>query len=214
MALYLNVPAEEEDEAKKNGALWNPDAKRWYADNADFYPRFRKWILGPDHDEGLVVCDHIYILEGECSCSQCGKTIKVIGFGIDDFDDIMRFNEKKTGYSRFKDKFVMCSSLAPMPQDIAAYVEKVYNYKQAYSKATQSTEYCNCCKHCGSIQRNRFLLNEPDSPLLPQSEEEAKALTLYKVSLKEDIVLYNGYGEGTCEDLIQMYTPRKDLVID
>lgn len=37
--LVLNVPYEEKEEAKKLGARWNLEIKRWYVQNRQDYPK-------------------------------------------------------------------------------------------------------------------------------------------------------------------------------
>ena len=51
MALYLNVPYGEKDEAKSLGAKWDAKVKKWYIDMArDEYVKFSKWILKDTDD--------------------------------------------------------------------------------------------------------------------------------------------------------------------
>lgn len=44
MSILLNVPFAEKDEAKKLGAWWNPELKRWYSKSREDYPKLKKWI--------------------------------------------------------------------------------------------------------------------------------------------------------------------------
>ena len=44
--LYLNVPYSEKEEAKKLGAKWNPEKKKWYYNgNPENYIKFAKWLF-------------------------------------------------------------------------------------------------------------------------------------------------------------------------
>lgn len=60
MALLLNVAYAEKEEAKKLGARWNAELKKWYVQNREDYPKFKKWIL-KDKSEAVILCDYIYI---------------------------------------------------------------------------------------------------------------------------------------------------------
>ena len=44
MAILLNVPFSEKDEAKKLGAWWNPELKKWYIKDRNEYIKLKKWI--------------------------------------------------------------------------------------------------------------------------------------------------------------------------
>ena len=42
MALILNVPYSEKDQAKSLGARWNPELKKWYVERRKDYNKFIK----------------------------------------------------------------------------------------------------------------------------------------------------------------------------
>jgi hypothetical protein len=44
MKTYLNVPYLEKDRAKKLGARWDPEKKRWYAENVENLFAFWDWM--------------------------------------------------------------------------------------------------------------------------------------------------------------------------
>lgn len=64
MSLLLNVPFAEKDDAKRLGAKWNPDLKKWYVPLKKDYHKFKKWIL-KESDNTYIICDHLYIIEGD-----------------------------------------------------------------------------------------------------------------------------------------------------
>lgn len=41
---YLNVPYEEKDDAKRYGAKWDADTKKWYCEDMSKKPLFKKWL--------------------------------------------------------------------------------------------------------------------------------------------------------------------------
>lgn len=85
MALYLDIPYEEKDEAKKLGAKWNPKVKKWFIDMPrKNYIKFDKWIPRT-MSNGIIATNYIYIIEGEQTCWKCGKSTKVIGLAIGDY---------------------------------------------------------------------------------------------------------------------------------
>ena len=42
--LILDVPFEQKDEAKKLGAWWDPDLKKWFVPNGVDPKPFQRWI--------------------------------------------------------------------------------------------------------------------------------------------------------------------------
>ena len=59
MALYLDVPYEEKDEAKALGARWDRDARLWYVpDGRDAGP-FARWI--PTEPDFIYLADEAII---------------------------------------------------------------------------------------------------------------------------------------------------------
>lgn len=49
--VWLDVPFSEKDTAKRNGARWDPSARRWYAPNDQVTERCRRWVAAPDLPE-------------------------------------------------------------------------------------------------------------------------------------------------------------------
>lgn len=80
MALIINVPYEEKDEAKALGAFWNSDLKKWYVKDRKNYQKFEKWFSASERY--IIACDNLYLIEAEKICWKCKKTTKVICFGI------------------------------------------------------------------------------------------------------------------------------------
>lgn len=44
LRVNLNVPFKEKDEAKKLGAKWDPQIKKWYIPDGLKVDKFRKWL--------------------------------------------------------------------------------------------------------------------------------------------------------------------------
>lgn len=188
--LLLNVPYEEKEEAKKLGAKWNPEIKKWYVTNPKTYGNFLKWIEGGE--VSYILCDELYLVEGKTQCYCCKQQIPVIGYGIKKMvtlyeDDI-----------EFIDGTIHIGSIIdPIPETLLKYIQKHYNYKMRYSKTIGDKYLANGCPNCDSLQGNFFLFQEVDSPFFIDSDETASNLTLYKIKLPYDLVLRNvevGYG--------------------
>ena len=91
--IILNVPFEEKDEAKKLGAIWDPEIKKWIAKDRRKYKQLSKWfpgefVRGNAVDSGYkVVYNYLYIIEAKHKCWKCGKDSTVISFGVKNFYD-------------------------------------------------------------------------------------------------------------------------------
>lgn len=47
MKVYLNVPYEQKDSAKRKGARWDGSRKQWFVENAENLADFMRWM--PKH---------------------------------------------------------------------------------------------------------------------------------------------------------------------
>lgn len=192
ISLYLNVPFSDKDEAKKLGVLWNPTIKKWYVKNKYDYIKFMKWILAEDEFESYIILDHIYIVVGIRQCWKCGKTTRVIGFGIDDYIHYCDYDEEGYEYwEHLYEDIHILSSIPNLPKKVEEYISSVYNYKMKYSKTTAGYYMANCCEHCDSLQGKNYLYSEIDSSFFITDAKKAANLTLYKIKLPSDIIANN-----------------------
>lgn len=195
MPLLLNVPYKEKDEAKVLGAKWCQELKTWYVPDRANYARFAKWLEGE-----VVVCNHIYIVEGTHICESCGKQTKVVGLGFDCFLNPHDVGTYVEGGDVQIDK--ICSSL---PRTLAKQLIVRYNLKQFYSRSKRKYSYLNYCEHCGEIQSNYSLFEEVDSPFFVDGEDTAKKLVLHKIQLPYDVCIASGITYGSVDAFIKKY---------
>lgn len=211
MALLLNVPYAEKEEAKKLGARWNLELKKWYVQNREDYPKFKKWIL-KDKSEAAILCDYIYIIEGIHNCFKCGNENRVIGFGLENYYEFGDYEDIKNGFEYYSGEIHIASHINSMPNKILKYVQENYNYKLRYSKTVESSYYANCCQNCDVLQGDFFLFSEVDSPFWIEDEEAAKKLKLYRIPLKYDILVDDvEVGFGSNDYLIKEYGKIIDI---
>ena len=64
------------------------------------------------------------------------------------------------------------------------------------------------------IQGDFYLFGEVDSPFFIDSEERARKLKLYKVPLKNDIIVEADIGWGSADWMIEAFAQSIDLNID
>lgn len=209
MSILLNVPFSEKDEAKKLGALWNPELKKWYAKNRNEYIKFKKWIS--PRASFFVACGHLYIIQGENICFKCGKKTRVIGYGIESY---MEFDDEiESGvYYDEGEEIHIASHIEPVPSKLMNYIQSTYNYKNRYSKFANRTYLANCCDNCDVLQGDFFLFNEVDSPFWIENKEAASKLNLFKITLKYDMVLDNIEMDfGSNDYMIKQFAHTEEL---
>lgn len=210
--LLLNVPYGEKDEAKKLGARWNPDYKKWYVPKKEDYPKFAKWILTQGD---IVACDALYILEGKQRCFKCGKETRVIGFALENFYEFegdLYDDEIEATY--WSDVIRIAGPIDPIPAPLLKYLQGKYNYKDRYSSTTGESHINNCCEHCDVLQGDFFLFHETNSPFFIDSPEKVKNLQIYKVSLKRDLIINASVSYGSNDEWIKQYGKYRNLKID
>lgn len=194
MPLLLNVSYEEKDEAKKLGAKWNPELKRWYAPQKTDYPKFMKWIC--DSDDYIVICDHLYVVEAIRECWKCKKLTRVITFAVDEY-----FEFDSSGIYSYRNTSVRkLSSLSPFPESLLAFlIFNDYNYQKKFSKSINQSYLANCCERCDALQGDFYLHNEPDSPFVILDKQDFRQLKFYKLKLKYDIAVENNISDFSDE---------------
>ena len=209
MSILLNVPFSEKDEAKKLGAWWNPELKKWYVKNRNEYIKFKKWIS--PRASFFVVCGHLYIIQGENICFKCGKKTRVIGYGIESYMEFDDEIESGVYYDKGEEIHI-AAHIEPVPSKLMNYIQSTYNYKNRYSKFANRTYLANCCDNCDVLQGDFFLFNEVDSSFWIENKEVASKLNLFKITLKYDMVLDNiEMGFGSNDYMIKQFAHTEEL---
>lgn len=200
MALYLDVPFSEKDEAKALGARWNPALKKWYISDRRKYSQFAKWINGD-----TILCDHIYIVEGNRTCFRCNKETIVIGFGFDTY-----FYMGDPDPKMETDTVHIGQIDSNLPKRLEAQLKERYGFIRRYSKELQCSYYANHCRNCHVIQGNYFIFDEVDSPFFIDGKEAAERLVLRKISLPNDVAVSTEISYGTEDSWINKFAHIAD----
>ena len=209
--LLLNVPYIEKDKAKKLGANWNPELKKWYVKNKEDYYKFVDWI---EPYGNMVVIDELYLVEGVQKCFKCGKETRVIGFGIDKHLSIDKMYDLQINYNENieyvleemnQNDIHIVGPITSIPEILMKYIKSKYNYKLRYSKTTNTSNISNCCEHCDVLQGDFFLFNEDDSPFFIHSSEDIKRLKIYKIILKHDLIINAEDGWASFDEMFKRY---------
>ena len=170
MKLLLNVSYDDKDIVKKLGAHWNPNLKKWYVQDEQDYEKFIPWIL-QGQEEAYIVKDYFYLIFGTKTCYRCNQATSVIGFGIENYAEVIDPNVYHT------DSPISWQSGTI---HIVPFI--------SYSKTIDDYYFANHCEHCNALQGSYFLFDEVDSPFFINSVADVQQLDLYQVQLKYDIV--------------------------
>jgi|SRR5947209_7401193 len=71
--VFLDVPYHEKDEAKRLGARWDPEVRKWYIPEGRQHEPFSRWLPEISDDIVLQVSAPIYVVESSSSCWSCGR---------------------------------------------------------------------------------------------------------------------------------------------
>lgn len=206
MSLLLNVPYSEKDYAKELGANWNPSLKKWYVNSRSDYPKFLRWILG-NLSETCILCDYLYIVEGIRRCYKCHHETKVIGFGIENYYQVLdpEVYDTKAPIYYESGTIHIASELTGLPNKFYNFLKEKFNYKQGYSATLKAICYANHCTYCDALQGNYFLFDEVDSPFWIDSPDSAAKLNLYRINLHHDHIINLSLGISSMDNLIKEF---------
>ena len=152
--LYLNVPYEEKDEAKKLGALWNQSLKTWFIPASANLSSFKQWIEGQH-----IISSYYYICLSYDPCYKCGKYSPVFAFMIPPDANVESDNEDEDYL------YGECNLLS----DITNITYSVYdtiksftkNYHLDFSYTSRCSYFMNHCIYCNAKHGEFFLYHEP-----------------------------------------------------
>lgn len=223
--LYLNVPYSEKEEAKKLGAKWNPEKKKWYYNgNPANYVKFAKWLFNIEKQaEITILMDSIYIIEAKRICWKCKKETTVVGIAAEKFITIYDtecdddngnpiYNSEIIGFDdTTKGLYITWSDEEKdFPDFLLKYLKENYNVKTGFSSVVGKT-FANFCEHCNALQGNNFLFHEVDSPFdlmecsLEGNIEKVKNLKIKKIKLENNIPIDFSFGFSGEEYLYLKY---------
>ncbi|SMG61640.1 DUF5710 domain-containing protein [Cedecea sp. NFIX57] len=92
--LFLQVPYSHKDKARKKGARWDPNGKRWFVpDGLDSLP-FIEWIPElTEHQKFSVYSEYYFIAENKRRCWKCEKEIKLYAFFLPRGHKVLKYIE-------------------------------------------------------------------------------------------------------------------------
>lgn len=182
MALLLNVPYAEKDEAKALGAKWDTQLKKWYVEDYRHYSDFYKWIEPVEIENKQIICNSLFIIEKYRACRNCKNILPDIIWGTRDFieikQELLDRPGKWTVIYDMKNKLTLHNDIKPIPPTLITYLKEKYNFEEQDMREILSPHFYKRCRKCGIMLESFFfeaIKNEEDT-------------VIYEFPLKYDIV--------------------------
>lgn len=100
------------------------------------------------------------------------------------------------------------SDVRRLPEDVLTFIQRQFpSFRLKYSKTVQAKYYANTCPKCGVLSGDFHLHAEPGAPFFPETEEDAKRLTLEEIPMSASIEVEASPGMGV-GDLILEHAKR------
>lgn len=164
--IFLHVPFEEKDEAKKLGARWDATARRWYVPDGLSSATFKRWSeprpeVAPERPSESSIALNLLlarpaIVDAIIQCWSCKAETPVTTLAAKDSDGEWEGVRYVQGVD-------------PV---LTAYLTARTHFRMAYSRTTRQWSYKNRCV-CGALQGDFFLHSEPDGPFFSLSESDS-----------------------------------------
>jgi Domain of unknown function (DUF5710) len=180
-SIELNVPFAEKDEAKRLGARWNAERKKWFVPAGVNQELFKRWIETKPKPVSQAATQTmfapVWLLTSNENCYRCHKVSPVFAitsqaikdYDVDDYGDIHFLTHRAD-----ENTHVSISNLKSVDGRISQYLAKFApNYRMDFSKTQSANVYMNHCHHCGAKLGDFYMHNEPGGAFFPESYEDA-----------------------------------------
>lgn len=193
MAIKLNVPFLEKDEAKSVGAFWVPDLKTWIIpDHVKSINEFKPWL---PQGGGTIIKSPYLIARSTRMCWRCRKETPLIALAAERYftTEFSPRIESEWIYYEHPAFFVYVkhidSELVNILQDRFPF------FRRKYVKKVATEVWVNTCVHCETIQGDDYNTAYPHSSFGGYQNEKK---TLFRDKSLEHLKLrYDYYLDAT-----------------
>jgi hypothetical protein len=164
--IYLYVPPEEYAEVKASGACWDDHSKRWYIGGDMESAAFSRWSGEAGEAEFAITSDEALVATAHAACVKCHERIEVIcvfcesGVDSETGEEMRRFT---------------VSNIWEMDVALAAQLGRWRFFRRGTGAGAPSEDggFANYCPHCGAMQEEYLLHDEPGDVFfcIPEAEE-------------------------------------------
>jgi hypothetical protein len=147
---YLYVSYEEREEARALGASWDAAAKCWYIEAAQEWASFRRWLGDVRSEEFSIRSGEAYVVSARAVCCRCAASIEVVC--------IYCAKGEVNGESQ---RAFTVSNITGVD---AVLQGQLGRWPSFCFDTTAAASLLNHCPHCGAIQPEELLHDEPGGP--------------------------------------------------
>ena len=165
--IWLSVPFEEKDDAKKLGAMWNKTAKRWFIFDDMESARFAKWI--PAAPKFSLRARSFLIIKGAEHCWKCHQACDVYAFCLPASEEMKYDEDGQEYWSAIPGVATVCdiTSLSRHPESVMTHISKG-KLRKDHSHTVGGEYFMNHCQHCDAKLGDHFLFGEPGGAFFPE----------------------------------------------
>ena len=185
--IYLNVPFDEKDDAKRLGARWDAQRKSWYVlENHDHdLSQFVRW--GSPRPDFLLRAAQYYLAETtvQCFMKNCQSSTRVYSVLLPKSFETWEPEQhgSDVGWWLSWDNPSFVSYAMELSESVRNDVMQLTkNYYPDFSKTMNSIYWMNHCDSCGIKQGDWPLHDEPGGGFFPTDTVEARRITLRHIS--------------------------------
>jgi hypothetical protein len=144
-------------------------------------------------DENVTkIAAPIYLLRSSEPCWKCGAVQQVIALATMHLVENDPEDNVENG-----DEPIILNNIAEMPKEILNHICSLHpQYEKRTSKMAGSAHYMNTCS-CGAHFGDFYLHSEPGGAFFPNSEEQARQITVQELPFTGTFEFLCGYGIGT-----------------
>lgn len=204
MPYILNVPFADKDEAKALGAYWLIDIRMWVIpDHIEDINRFAKWIPASRLD--CIVRKPYLLAKATRICWKCGQKTPVMAPAAVNYYHLEQVDEDDPDGGEVAwvkgENPTLFSYLQSADLPAMEYLKKVHpQFKYSFSKAIQFSYWANTCKHCGILQGDFELHDEPGGPFFP-IVYDPDDINIVEFQLEYDYAIEGEYGGQQFEEM-------------
>lgn len=139
----------------------------------------------------IKIASPVYLLRSSEPCWKCGANQEVVALAT------MRVIEDLEEQFEDENEPIILSNISDMPEEILDYIRSISpNFQERTSRTAGATYYMNTCS-CGAHYGDFYLHSEPGGAFFPNTEEEARQITIEELPFTGTHTFRCGYGVGT-----------------
>jgi len=147
---YLYVPYEEREDVRALGASWDAAAKCWYIETAQKRTSFRRWLGDLLPEPFSIRSSKAFVVSAGALCCRCDASIEVLCIYC---AEGQVNGETQTGFT--------VSNITAVDADLQA---QLLRWPWFCFGAKPAARLLNHCPHCGTVQPDDLLHDEPGGP--------------------------------------------------